>query len=100
MEKHTGDDLEISKSEYDEPAIALNESNAIYYYLDRFYKKHFSSLSKECKISSVLDLLTELEAIPETGDLVGFLTILSKISSITIHEHNPYSMNYSVISHA
>ena len=99
MDQCTGDDLEISKSEYAEPSIAINESNAIYYYLDRFYKQSFSNLSKHDKISSVLDLLQELDIIPETSDLVGFLTILSKISSITIHEHNPYSRNYSLISH-
>ena len=69
----------------------LDISNAGYYYIDRFYNQSFVQFSQEEKEQILESLVSLINDIAEEKDVIAFLTLLSKLSSVIIHEHTPFS---------
>ena len=69
----------------------LDISNAGYYYIDRFYAQSFTQYSQEEKDQIMESLVLSINDIAKEKDAIAFLILLSKLSSIIMHEHTPFS---------
>ena len=88
--RESGDSV-IQKFQDEDKDIPLDTSNAGYYYIDRFYTHSFVQFSQEEKDQILESLVLSINDTAKEKDAISFLAQLSKLSSIIIHEHTPFS---------